>query len=77
MNKFHNDDEPHAKFAPEFNMLDFIMDFESGEIDSEEDLIFGFQQLINSGDAWRLQGFYGRTAQALIDAGHCHAKGGK
>ena len=55
----------------EFNVLDFIMDFEGGEI-SEERLIEGFQHLIDNGMAWNLQGFYGRTATALIEAGHCH-----
>lgn len=56
--------------AKKFNTLDFILDFESGDI-SDEYLIEGFQHLIDTGQAWTLQGFYGRTAQALIDAGHC------
>ena len=53
--------------------LDFIMRFESGELESEQELIDGFQELIDSGMAWKLQGHYGRFAQGLIDAGQCHA----
>lgn len=45
-----------------------MMDFETGEI-SNERLIRLFQHLIDTGLAWKLQGFYGRTAQALIEQG--------
>lgn len=47
-----------------------IMAYEEGELD-EDQIVELFQELIDSGVAWRLQGFYGRTAQALIDAGYC------
>lgn len=33
--------------------------------------IAGFQGLIDSGDAWKLEGSVGRTAMELISAGHC------
>ena len=52
------------------NHLDFIMSYESGEC-SEEEVIAGFQKLIDDGTAWQLQGHYGRTAQALIENGLC------
>jgi len=52
--------------------LDFIMAYEAGELE-EDQIVAGFQQLIDSGLAWQLQGHYGRTAQALIDAGYCTA----
>jgi len=54
------------------DQLDFIMAYESGEATKEE-IIEGFQHLIDNGMAWRLQGHYGRTAQHLIDEGHCTA----
>lgn len=47
-----------------------IIAFECGELD-EEQTINLFQNLINTGLAWQLQGSYGRTAAALIEAGHC------
>lgn len=53
------------------DQLSQMIAFESGEL-SDEDTISLFQDLINSGLAWQLQGFYGRTAMALIEAGHCH-----
>jgi len=51
-------------------LLDQIMAFEQGEMD-EQELVDFFQDLINTGMAWELQGFYGRTARDLINAGHC------
>lgn len=47
-----------------------LMAFENGEMDQDA-AVNMFQRLINSGLAWQLQGYYGRTAQALIDAGLC------
>ncbi len=40
---------------------------------TEEEIIEAFQFLIDNGDAWSLQGFYGRTAHNLIQRGVCHA----
>jgi len=54
-----------------FDEVSFIMDYEGGEL-SEDEMIEGFQQLISRGTVWHLQGSYGRTAAALIDAGLCH-----
>jgi hypothetical protein len=53
-----------------FDIVDFVIGFESGALD-EAEVIEGFQHLIESGVVWSLQGFYGRTAAALIEAGHC------
>lgn len=50
------------------SIVDQIMAYESGEMDDEHMVPF-FQRLVDSGLAWTLQGSYGRTAQALIDAG--------
>jgi hypothetical protein len=51
-------------------MINQVIAYEQGELD-EEGIIDMFQQLINSGMAWKMQGSYGRTAKALIDAGYC------
>ena len=51
-----------------------IIAYENGELDEEETVEL-FQGLINSGLAWTLQGHYGRTAKALIDAGRCALPG--
>ena len=48
-----------------------IIEYEAGQM-SEERVIDFFQELINSGMAWQLQGHYGRIAQALIDEGICY-----
>lgn len=41
------------------------------EADSEEQYLEAWQFLIDTGMAWKLQGFFGRTAADLIEAGHC------
>lgn len=50
--------------------IDFIIAYENGELD-EADTIAGFQELINSGIVWNLQGSYGRIAMSLIEQGIC------
>lgn len=45
-----------------------IMAYENAEFDEEETIEF-FQELVDTGLAWQLQGHYGRTAKDLIDAG--------
>jgi hypothetical protein len=49
-----------------------IIDYESGELDFDQTVEL-FQELIDSGDAWLLQGSYGRMAAQFIDAGYCQA----
>jgi hypothetical protein len=45
-----------------------------GEDHTEEEIIDAFQYLIDTGAAFTLQGFYGRTAAALINSGQCHPR---
>ena len=52
--------------------IDTLMAFENGELDSDQIVKF-IQDGIDKGWVWKLQGFYGRTAKALIDAGLCRA----
>jgi len=51
-----------------------IIEFEAGEMEEEETVEF-FQEMIDTGIVWGLQGAYGRIATELIEAGHCHQKG--
>ena len=47
-----------------------IIAYENNEMTQEEVIEF-FQELIDTGHAWRLQGHYGRTALRLIEYGYC------
>ena len=51
-------------------MLDSMIAYEEGEL-SDEETIDLFQELIDTGLVWKLQGNYGRVAGSLIDAGLC------
>lgn len=50
------------------DQLGKIMAYEQGDL-SEDETVELFQALVDSGLAWKLQGHYGRTAMALIEAG--------
>jgi hypothetical protein len=39
------------------------------ETDNEEQVVEAWQYLVDTGLAWSLQGYFGRTARQLIDAG--------
>jgi len=52
------------------DQLDMMMAWENGEL-SDDDTIMLFQNLIDTGLAWQLQGCYGRMASALIEGGYC------
>lgn len=51
-----------------------IIDFETGMMETEEEVISFFQELVDTGMAWSLQGSYGRMASALIEEGLVHKK---
>ena len=48
-----------------------IIAFENGELD-EDSTINLFQELVDSGAAWTLQGSYGRMANAMLESGLIH-----
>ena len=58
------------------DLVDKIIAWESGEM-TEEEVVEFFQELIDSGQAWSLQGSYGRIAKNLIESGVCRLKNNK
>lgn len=54
----------------EAEVVDWLLAYETDELEPVE--VFRlFQTLINTGQAWQLQGHYGRMAEHLIDTGVC------
>ena len=58
---------------PQFDSVSFIMGYETGSL-SQEEVVTGFQHLIDSGLVFQLQGSYQRMANDLILNGDCHEK---
>ena len=49
-----------------------MVDYSALYEDAPDDVVFAtYQELINNGDAWRLEGHVGRTAMRLIEDGLC------
>jgi hypothetical protein len=57
---------------PDF--VDLIIAYESGDL-SDYQTVNLFADLVRTGLAWSLQGHYGRTAAALIEAGYLDREG--
>jgi len=61
-----------AENKSENTMVDKIINYEQGTM-RDEDVVPFFQELIDTGLAWKLQGHYGRTAMRFIEDGLCEA----
>ena len=53
----------------DYDAVGAIIKFEEGSMDDHHDVLRLFSRLIKTGQAWTLQGLYGRAAKALIDKG--------
>jgi len=56
------------------DLVGMIIAYETGELSAEKTLEL-FAELIRTGQAYSLQGCYGRTATALIDGGYISKEG--
>lgn len=65
-------DGPVSAWPKEYDTVSAIIAYENGDLDDEATIEL-FQHLVDNGTAWQLQGSYGRTAQALINAGLVNA----
>lgn len=65
----NNNDLPNNKA-----LINQIIAYESGELDTPS-VVRLFGKLVHSGQAWSLQGSYGRSAIALINAGYIDNEG--
>jgi hypothetical protein len=50
------------------DLVNKVIDWENGDMSGDDETQF-FQELVNSGMAWQLQGMYGRRAMELIRQG--------
>jgi hypothetical protein len=66
--KSYLEEPAKCPFCKSENIEGQSMDFGSGQLDETGTLNL-FSNLIKTGQAWSLQGSYGRTASRLIEAG--------
>ena len=50
------------------NLSERLIAYEQGDLTKVQEVQL-FQELVDSGLAWNLQGHYGRTAYAMLEAG--------
>ena len=55
----------------DYTAISIAEGFADNEEYSDEEQIAAWQHLIDTGLAWRLQGWFGRSASAMIDEGVC------
>jgi len=61
-------------FEEPMSTFDAIMIAEGvQQVETEEQYLEAWQMLIDTGMAYQLQGWFGRTANVLIEEGHCTA----
>jgi hypothetical protein len=74
------DNSKKAEFALESEPLNDYRAVEIAENCADlanPQVIAAWQYLIDTGLCWKLQGSFGRVAQALINGGYCRPAGGK
>lgn len=64
-----SDDAPNIEHPAD--LIDRIIAFEDGTME-QDDVVDLFQELVDGGLAWQLQGAYGRMAHQLIELGYVH-----
>jgi hypothetical protein len=53
-----------------YDLTTAIINYETDQMETTDEVLELFQHLVDTGMAWSLQGHYGRTATALIEGGH-------
>ena len=56
------------------DLVNKVIDWENGDMSEDDETQF-FQELVNTGMAWKLQGMYGRRAMQLIREGKVYQHG--
>jgi hypothetical protein len=58
----------HKKRTKGYDVTIGIIEYEEGKLNDEQTIEL-FQHLLDTGMCWSLQGHYGRTAMAMLEAG--------